>query len=286
MNFPQKRTTSELAKVQRKNLNIKNKEMTYWFIFCKTDLLLQKQADGSYTIPCSEESPIELKPWTHVLNISPMEDGTEVKAFTIDTPVTDNPNYEMCGLRPSYYKLSRDLYLKAGKCHELIYWDQNTQFCGICGAPMKMSTDISKKCTQCGKSVWPSLATAIIVLIRRGEEVLLVHARNFKSDFYGLVAGFVETGETLEQAVHREVMEETGLTINHLKYFGSQPWPYPSGLMVGFTADYVDGEIHLQKEELSRGKWFTKYNLPTIPEKLSIARQIIDAWLEEQKSNL
>lgn len=73
----------------------------------------------------------------------------------------------MCGLRPSYYKLSRDLYLKAGKCHELIYWDQNTQFCGICGAPMKMSTDISKKCTQCGKSVWPSLATAIIVLIRR-----------------------------------------------------------------------------------------------------------------------
>ena len=136
--------------------------MTYWFIFCKTDLLLQKQADGSYTIPCSEESPIALKPWTHVLNISPMEDGTEVKAFTIDTPVTDNPNYEMCGLRPSYYKLSRDLYLKAGKCHELIYWDQNTQFCGICGAPMKMSTDISKKCTQCGKSVWPSLATAII----------------------------------------------------------------------------------------------------------------------------
>lgn len=143
-----------------------------------------------------------------------------------------------------------------------------------------------QKCTQCGKSVWPSLATAIIVLIRRGEEVLLVHARNFKSDFYGLVAGFVETGETLEQAVHREVMEETGLTINHLKYFGSQPWPYPSGLMVGFTADYVDGEIHLQTEELSRGKWFTKYNLPTIPEKLSIARQIIDAWLEEQKSNL
>ena len=129
--------------------------MTYWFIFCKTDLLLQKQADGSYTIPCSEESPIALKPWTHVLNISPMEDGTEVKAFTINTPVTDNPNYEMCGLRPSYYKLSRDLYLKAGKCHELIYWDQNTQFCGICGAPMKMSTDISKKCTQCGKSVWP-----------------------------------------------------------------------------------------------------------------------------------
>lgn len=123
---------------------------------------------------------------------------------------------------------------------------------------MKMATDISKKCTECGKQVWPSLATAIIVLIKKDNQVLLVHARNFKGNFDSLVAGFVETGENLEEAVHREVMEETGLTIKNLKYFGSQPWPYPSGLMIGFSAEYVDGEIHLQKEELSRGKWFTK----------------------------
>ena len=127
--------------------------------------------------------------------------------------------------------------------------------------------------------MWPTVATAIIVLIHRGDEVLLVHARNFKGNFYGLVAGFVETGETLEEAVHREVMEETGLTITNLRYFGSQPWPYPSGLMVGFTADYVSGDIHLQREELSRGAWFKKDNLPEIPEKLSIARQILDDWL-------
>ena len=254
--------------------------MKLWFVFCKTDLMLEKHPDGSYSIPMGDECPIETKPWTHILNVSPMDEGTEVKTFTVPEPITDDPRFEMCGLRPSYYKLSTALYLKAGKCHELLYWDQNTQFCGICGAPMKMATDISKKCTNCGKQVWPSLATAVIVLVRRGEEVLLVHARNFNSNFYGLVAGFVETGETLEEAVHREVMEETGLTITNLRYFGSQPWPYPSGLMVGFTADYVDGEIHLQKEELSRGKWFTKDHLPTIPEKLSIARQIIDAWIE------
>ena len=97
---------------------------------------------------------------------------------------------------------------------------------------------------------------------------------------YGLVAGFVETGETLEEAVHREVKEETGIKITNLRYFSSQPWPYPCGLMVGFNADYVEGEIHLQRSELAKGGWFRKDNLPTIPEKLSIARKLIDAWLD------
>lgn len=172
-----------------------------------------------------------------------------------------------------------------GKCEELLYWDQNTKFCGVCGSPMKMHTDISKRCTECGKEVWPQLATAIIVLIHKGDEVLLVHARNFKSNFMGLVAGFVETGETLEEAVHREVKEETNLEITNLRYFSSQPWPYPCGLMVGFNADYVSGEIKLQTSELARGAWFRKDNLPTIPEKLSIARKLIDAWLEGEKDN-
>ena len=144
---------------------------------------------------------------------------------------------------------------------------------------MKMHTDISKRCTNCGKEVWPSLATAIIVLIHKDDEVLLVNAKTFRGDFYGLVSGFVETGETLEEAVHREVFEETGLTIDNIKYFGSQPWPYPSGLMVGYHADSVDGKLHLQRNELANGRWFTKDNLPTIPEKLSIARMIIDDWL-------
>lgn len=265
-------------------MEVRNKEMEdsncLYFIFCKSDLLLLKQEDGSYTIPLSCNAPVELKPWTHIMDVAPMADGTPVKACYIDMPVTDNPYYEMCGLRQSYYKLSRHLYLKAGKCHELLYWDANTKFCGVCGAPMKMHTDISKRCTSCGKEIWPQLATAIIVLIHRGDEVLLVHAKNFKGNFYGLVAGFVETGETLEEAVHREVMEETGVEITNLRYFGSQPWPYPCGLMVGFNADYVEGNVHLQRSELSYGGWFRRDNLPQIPEKLSIARMILDDWLE------
>ena len=141
------------------------------------------------------------------------------KAYRIDQPLTGSERYEMCPLRQSYYKLPKEDYLKAGKCHELLYWDQNTKFCGVCGGPMRFDTPISKKCEHCGKEIWPQLAIAIIVLVRRKDEVLLVHANSFRDDHYGLVAGFVETGETLEEAVHREVMEETGLHITNLRYF-------------------------------------------------------------------
>lgn len=247
----------------------------YYFVFCKDDLLLEQRPDGSFTVPCSEEPPTEVKPWTHLMTVSPMDDGTEVVTYR-----TDAPHPGTVPLRQSYYKLPRDLYLKAGKCQELLYWDQNTKFCGVCGAPMRMDTNISKKCTECGKEIWPQLATAVIVLIHRGDEVLLVRAKNFRTDFYGLVAGFVETGETLEEAVAREALEETGVKITNISYFGSQPWPYPCGLMVGFHADYVSGELHLQQSEIARAGWFRRDNLPTIPEKLSIARMLIDDWLE------
>ena len=257
--------------------------MKYWFIFCKGDLMLEKKNNGQLTVPCSEDSPIELKAWNTIHSITPMCDGTEVRTVRIDAPVTDNPRYEMHGLRQTYHVLPQELYDKAGKCQEILYWDFNTRYCGVCGAPMKLHTDISKRCTSCGKEVWPQLAIAIIVLIHKDDEILLVHAKKFRTDFYGLVAGFVETGETLEEAVHREVAEEVGLKISNLKYFASQPWPYPCGLMVGFNADFVSGNIKLQQEELSDGGWFNKENLPMIPEKLSIARKLIDNWLNNEE---
>lgn len=255
-------------------------ERKYWFVFCKGDLLLEKTSDGRYTIPYQEEAPTPLKEWTNVHTITPFGDD-DVRTYTIDGPVIDNPRYEMCGLRATYNKLPHELYQIAGKCQEILYWDANTRFCGVCGGPMKMHTEISKRCTHCGKEIWPLLATAIIVLIRREDKVLLVHARNFRGKFFGLVAGFVETGETLEEAVVREVHEEVGIKIKNIRYFASQPWPYPCGLMVGFTADYVSGDLHLQRSELDDAGWFDRDHLPPVPDKMSIARQLIDSWLEE-----
>jgi NAD+ diphosphatase len=248
---------------------------SYYFVFCKDELLLEQQEDGTYSVPLSEEPPTEIKPWTTLLRVTPLN-GVDVRAYNLPAPT---PEGTFCPLRQSYYKLPLELYLKAGKCAELLYWDQNTRFCGVCGGTMKFHTDISKRCEHCGKEVWPQLATAIIVRITRDDEILMARARNFRGDFYGLIAGFVETGETLEEAVVREVHEETGLEIKDIRYFSSQPWPYPSGLMVGFTAHYAGGQIHVQREELKNVAWFHRDHLPKLPEKLSIARQLVDDWL-------
>lgn len=254
--------------------------LKYYFVFCQEQLLLERHEDGSNSIPLQVEPPTETKPWTTMLHVTPLN-NVEVVAYSVDTPLTDSDRYETCPLRQSYYRLPIEQYVKAGKCAELLYWDKNTKFCGVCGGTMKFHTDISKRCEHCGKEIWPSLAPAVIVRITRGDdEILMARARNFRSDFYGLIAGFVETGETLEEAVVREVQEETGLRVKNIRYFGSQPWPYPCGLMVGFTADYDGGEIHVQREELQNAAWFHRNHMPKMPEKLSIARQLIDDWLD------
>ncbi len=258
---------------------------TLWLCLCAGDILLRREgADGAFSLPMGVEPPVPLKPWNHVTSFKDLTiDDFKIEVVRLDSPVVGVAGLEMIGLRKSHAVLSAEEYKLAGKAAELIYWDQNTKYCGCCGAPNKWQTEISKQCTECGKEWWPSVATAIIVRVtrfnRQMEEILLVRAKNFRTNHYGLVAGFLETGESLEEAVVREVREETGISIKNLRYFGSQAWPYPFGLMVGFTADYAGGEIRLQREELTEGGWFTRDNLPPIPDKASIARRLIDDWL-------
>lgn len=251
----------------------------YWFLFCQGDLVLTREG----AVPQGAEPPVALAPWQRQ-QVLPLLHDEPCRAVRLEEPVVD-PNFQMVGLRASYDILPHDVYQMAGKGYELLYWDSCTKFCGVCGSPMEMHTDISKRCTNCGKEVWPQLATAIIVAITRGDEILLVQSKNFKRDYMGLVAGFVETGETLEACVHREVMEETRITIKNLRYVESQAWPYPSGLMVGFFAEYAGGELHLQRSELRKGGWFHHDHLPEIPGKVSLARRLIDRWLATFEKN-
>ena len=255
--------------------------MPHWYIFHEQKLLLCKHSDGTYSIPCASQSPIslenDLQPRT--LHISAAQ--PPVMTVSLSQPFVDTDTLVMMDLRESYHLLPSADYLAAGKCREILYWDSQTQYCGHCGTPMSAHTEISKKCPSCGREAWPLLAIAVIVLVRRGDQALLVKAQNFRRDYYGLVAGFVETGENLEEAVAREVLEETGVRINNIRYFASQPWPYPCGLMVGFYADYVSEEIEVQQEELKTAGWFSRDALPPIPGKMSIARQLIDNWLDK-----
>ena len=243
---------------------------------------MNQETDG-YRVPFGEEPPVKVPVGSTIHNIGDME-GIPCKAYAIHTPIPGDeaPLRQMMGLRASYDELPFEEYYKAGKAFEILNWDKNTRYCPSCGVPTHQISDIGKKCPECRQEFYPHISPAIIVRITKGDSILLVHARNFRGTFYGLVAGFLEAGETLEECVHREVMEEVGLRIKNLKYFGSQPWPYPSGVMIGFTAEYESGSIKLQDEELNAGAFYTKDNLPEIPRKLSLARKLIDDWLEKE----
>lgn len=272
----------------------------YYFAFCQGDLLLTKEL----SVPQGQTAPFVIQPWQvlttltlHEVSGAPFQlTNDRCTVIRLDNPVNDD-RFVMMPLRKSFEVLPRNLYLLAGKCAELLYFDQNSKFCGCCGAPMKWESEINKKCTGCGKQLWPQLQTAVIVRIERADylpadvdpsvaskpepAILMIRAKNFRGSYYGLVAGFVETGETLEECVRREVREEVGIEIEDIRYFGSQPWPYPCGLMVGFTARYKSGELHLQQSELSKAGWFTRSNMPEYPGPVSIAGQLVRDWLRE-----
>ncbi len=255
-----------------------------WFIFHNKKLLLLPEKRGEEALLRGERRPFSTHHDRNVhVHILGMYEGAPCYACALESLP---PEAEQCcaltDLRASYTILGEALYNLAGKGSVLIHWDRNTQFCPACGAPTTPKLPISKQCTACGNELFPHIAVATITLIRRGEEVLLVRGRAFRGTNYGLVAGFLEPGETLEECAEREIREETGLSVENIRYFGSQPWPYPSGLMVGFNADYTGGELVIQQEELITASFFTRDTLPELPAKLSIARRLIDAWIAER----
>ena len=158
----------------------------------------------------------------------------------------------------------------------LLDWQQHTQYCASCGSRLHLSvTETVLECPRCGRILYPVIAPCIIVLISKGEHILLARHVQHISDIYTCIAGFIEAGESAEEAVVREIREEVGLTVKDIRYRGSQGWPYPNQLMLAFRAEYVSGDITVQKEELSEAAWFTRDALPPIPIPGSAAYRLI-----------
>lgn len=188
------------------------------------------------------------------------------------------------GLRRLYGLLPENLFWVAGAAVQIVDWDRTHQFCGRCGArTQNKSHERAKECPQCGLLSYPRISPAIIVLVEKDNTLLLARSHRHPSGMYSVLAGFVEPGETLEATVRREIREEVGIEVNDIHYFGSQPWPFPNSLMIAFTCSYAGGEITLEEEEIADANWFTAGNLPPIPPKVSIARQLIDWFVAKQK---
>lgn len=184
------------------------------------------------------------------------------------------------GLRESWALISAEDFEAASKGAELLNWNNAERYCPADGAELSAPSGISKRCPKCGREYFPRLNPAIVVLVTKGDEALLVHARTLPGNVHALVAGFVETGETLEQCVEREIKEETGIDVENVRYVGSQAWPFPSQLMMGFTARWKAGDVVFADGELSSGGFFRRDNIPELPTPPSLSRSIIDAWLE------
>lgn len=172
----------------------------------------------------------------------------------------------------------------AGRAKQIVHWDRDHQFCGRCGTPTAaLESERSRRCPACGLTSYPRISPAIIVAVTRhfddGPRILLARNHRFPTGRYSVVAGFVEPGETLEDCVRREVAEETGIQVDNIRYFGSQPWPFPNSLMVGFTADYAGGDFVFADDEIADAQWFAPDALPLVPPKISIARKLIDAFV-------
>jgi NAD+ diphosphatase len=165
----------------------------------------------------------------------------------------------------------------------ILDFDRSNTFCGRCGAKTRpLTNERARICTACSRITYPRISPAVIVLVKRGEEVLLARSPRSPPWVFSVIAGFNEPGENLEQTVHREVGEEVGIGVRNLRYFGSEPWPFPDSLMIGFVAEYAGGDIRIDNQEIEAAGWFTRDALPPFPSKTSISRSLIEAWIQRE----
>ena len=211
-----------------------------------------------------------------------MNSGMPCDAYRVPAATEPPRDMSFTGLRKLFGILSPEHYSMAVRAMGIINWDRTCRFCSACGSQLSRHASIfAKECEACGFTMFPRISPAVIVAVERNGKILLARASRFAENLYSVLAGFAEPGESLEDTVRREIREEVGIEVKDIRYFGSQPWPYPDSLMIGFTASWASGELRVDNDEITDARWFSIEELPFIPDKISIARSLIDAFIKK-----
>jgi NAD+ diphosphatase len=257
-------------------------ETAWMFIFRSTQILIKDELTQP-AIPTSKEvSTIEQA----LINRQYLGelDGRPCYCMEINDSGVVPAGMVFKDLRALLDQVEEDLFLLAGRASQIVNWNRMSRFCGRCGAMTQLKQgELAKVCPSCEAVYYPRISPAIIVAVMRDDRILLAHNRNFRRSWYSVIAGFVEPGETFEECVAREVMEEVSIRVSNITYFGSQPWPFPDSLMVGFIAEYESGEIIVDGDEIDAADWYSGDKLPPRPNNNTIAGRLIESALFKQK---
>ena len=259
-------------------------EPSFWFVVRRSEILVVDGPDGP-RIPVGLRPPLEAEPTArHVLGTL---EGSHVWGVDVAQHEDEPEGHSWVPLRQLYGRVPELHWTVAGRAEQIVSWDRNHRFCGSCGEPtVSKAGERARQCPNCRQLWFPRLSPATITRVTRGEhdeEILLAWGRQFPGRFYSVLAGFVEPGESLEQCVTREIKEETNVDVVDVRYFASQPWPFPNSLMLGFTAHYAAGDLVLQEEEIVEAGWYRAGALPPCPKGgMSIAGWLIEDWLKTQ----
>ena len=251
-------------------------DLTYWIVRHGNQVFISTENESAEVFPLARASDFSTP--HHPLLIGQWQ-GRPCYAIEAEQIPTHFVG-ELRPVRSIFGSEGPEAFALAGRATQMIDWQKNHQFCGHCGTPNIMkTTEFAMECPACRLTAYPRISPAVMVLVERGNDLLLARSPHFKPGVFSALAGFVEPGETLEQCAVREVREEVGIEITNLRYFKSQPWPFPNSLMIAYFADYAGGTITPDPSEIEAADWFSRDALPLLPDPVSIARQLIEAAL-------